>query len=52
MGPAGRVFETPALKQVDPEMFSFWINNIFAEKQVLFDIYGLMQSQQSSYQSD
>ena len=40
------------LKKADPEMFSFWGNNIFAEKQVLFDICGLMQSQQSSYQSD
>ena len=27
-------------------MFSFWVNNIFAEKQVLFDIFGLMQSRQ------
>ena len=27
-------------------------NNIFAKKQVLFDICGLMQSQQSSYQSE
>jgi len=33
-------------------MFSFWVNNIFAEKQVLFDICGLMKSRQSSYQSD
>ena len=33
-------------------MFSFWVNNISAEKQVLLDICGLMQSQQSSYQSD
>jgi len=33
------------LKKVDPEMFSFWVNNIFAMKQVLFDICGLMQSQ-------
>jgi len=38
--------------KADPEMFSFWVNNIFAEKQVLFDICGLMQSRQSSYQSD
>ena len=40
------------LEKADPEMFSFWVNNIFAEKQVLFAICGLMQSQQSSYQSD
>ena len=40
------------LKKADSEMFSFWVNNIFAEKQVLFDICGLMQSRQSSYQSD
>jgi len=40
------------LKKADPEMFSFWVNNVFAEKQVLFDICGQMQSQQSSYQSD
>jgi len=33
-------------------MFSFRVNSIFPEKQVLFDICGLMQSQQSSYQSD
>jgi len=39
-------------KKADPELFSFWVNNIFAEKQVLFDICGLMQSQLSSYQSD
>jgi len=31
-----------ALDKADPEMFSFWVNNIFAEKQVLFDICGLM----------
>jgi len=40
------------LKKADPEMFSFWVNNIFAEKQVFFDICGQMQSQKSSYQSD
>ena len=40
------------LKKADPEMFSFWVNNIFANKQILFDICGLMQSQQSIYQSD
>jgi len=40
------------LKKADSETFSFWINNIFAEMQVLFHICGLMQSQQSSYQSD
>ena len=39
-------------EKADPEMFSFWVNNIFAEKQVLFDSCGLMQSQQSSYQSE
>jgi len=33
-------------------MFSFWVNNIFAEKEILFDICGMMQSQQSIYQSD
>jgi len=32
------------LKKADPNMFSFWVNNIFAEMQVLFDICGLMQS--------
>ena len=40
------------LEKADPEIFLFWVNNIFAEKQVLFDICGLMQSRQSSYQSD
>jgi len=40
------------LEKDDPELFSFWVNNIFAEKQVLFDICGLMQSRRSSYQSD
>jgi len=33
-------------------MFSFWVNIIFAEKEVLFDICELMQSQESSYQTD
>jgi len=32
-------------KKNDPETFSFWVNNIFAKKQVLLDICGLMQSQ-------
>jgi len=36
------------LKKAGPEMFSFWVNNISAEKQVLFDICGPIQSQQSS----
>jgi len=36
------------LKKAGPEMFSFCVNNIFAEKQVLFEICGPMQSQQSS----
>ena len=40
------------LKNADPEMFSFWVNIIFAEKEVLFDICELMQSQESSYQTD
>jgi len=40
------------LKKANPKMFSFWVNNIFADKQVLFDICGPMQSQQSSYQSE
>ena len=40
------------LKKADPEMFSFQVNNIFAEELVLFGICELMQSQQSSYQSD
>jgi len=47
-----QILDQYALKKADPEMFSFWVNNIFAEKQGLFDICGLMQSQQSSYQSD
>jgi len=27
------------LKKADPETFTFWVNNIFANKHVLFDIY-------------
>jgi len=50
--PAGRMLHASALEKADPEMFSFWVNDIFAEKQVLFDICGLMQSRQSSYQTD
>jgi len=41
-----------SLKKADPETFSFWVNDIFAKKQALFDICGQMQSQKSSYQSD
>jgi len=40
------------LTKADPERFSFWVNYIYAKKQALFDICGLMQSQKSSYQSD
>jgi len=40
------------LKKAGPETFSFWVNNIFADKQVFIDICGPMQSQQSSYQSE
>ena len=36
----------PVYKKVDPETFSFCVNNIFAKKQVLFNICGLMQSLQ------
>jgi len=43
-------FEPMYLKKADPETFSFWVNNIFAMKQVLFENCGLMHSQQSSYQ--
>jgi len=43
-------FEPMYLKKADPETFSFWVNNIFAMKQLLFQNCGLMQSQQSSYQ--
>ena len=32
------------IEKADPEMLSFRANNIFAEKQVLFGICGLMQS--------
>jgi len=38
------------LKKADPETFSFLVSYIFAKKQALFDICGLMQSQKSSYQ--
>ena len=40
------------LKKAGPKMFSFWVINIFAEKQVLFDICGPVKCQQSSYQSE
>jgi len=40
------------LKKADPKTYSFWVNNIFANKQALFDICGLMQSHKSYYQSD
>jgi len=29
------------LQKADPETFSFWVNNIFAKKQVWLDVYGL-----------
>jgi len=32
------------LKIADPEIFSFWVNGIFARKQALFDNCELMQS--------
>jgi len=41
-----------ALKKADPEMFSIWVNDIFAKKEALPDIYGLMHSQKCGYQSD
>jgi len=44
--------DTYTLKKAGPKMFSFWENNIFAEKQVLFDICGPVKCQQSSYQSE
>jgi len=47
-----QIFGPIYFKKADPEMFSFWVNNSFAENQVLFDICELMQSKQSSYQSD
>ena len=43
-------FEPMYLKKADPDTFSFWVNNIFAMKQVLFENCGPMQSQQSGYQ--
>jgi len=43
-------FEPMYLIKADPETFSFWVNNIFAMKQLLFENCGLMQSQQSSNQ--
>jgi len=39
-------------KETHPEMFSIWLNNIFAKKQVLFHVCEMMQSQQSSYRND
>jgi len=38
-----------ALKKADLVTFSFWVNEISAKKQALFDICGLMQYQKSSY---
>jgi len=44
-GITGQFWDQYSVKNADPETFSFWVNNIFAKKQVLFDICGLMQSQ-------
>jgi len=35
--------KTTALKKADPETFSFWVSDIIAKEQALFDIYGLIQ---------
>jgi len=32
-------------------MFSLWANDVFAKTQVLFDIFGLIKYQKSSYQN-
>jgi len=38
-----RFWNQHTLKKAGPEMFSFWINDIQAKKEALFDICGLMQ---------
>jgi len=38
-----RFWEQYTLKKAHPETFSFWANHIFAKKQALFDVCGLMQ---------
>jgi len=43
-------FEPMCLKKANSETFSFWVDNIFAMKRLLFENCELMQSQQSSYQ--